>query len=108
MHPIYFYKDRSGKEPVKEYIAALAARNDKDSRIKLKKYVTISNTSANRACRRGNPMSNTSVEKFGSSDPPVTVFCLLRGMDRVLSYFTTLENKPRKPRREKSPRRNGI
>lgn len=37
MHPIYFYKDRSGKEPVKDYIAELAARKDKDSRIKLNK-----------------------------------------------------------------------
>lgn len=37
MHPIHFYKDRGGKEPVKEYITALAARKDKDSRIKLNK-----------------------------------------------------------------------
>lgn len=37
MYPIYFYRDRNGKEPVKEYIAALAARKDKDSRIKLQK-----------------------------------------------------------------------
>jgi phage-related protein len=37
LHPIYFYKDRSGKEPVKDYIAELAARKDKDSRIKLNK-----------------------------------------------------------------------
>lgn len=37
MHKIYFYKDRSGREPVKAYIADLAARKDKDSRIKLNK-----------------------------------------------------------------------
>lgn len=37
MHPIYFYKDKNGKEPVKEYIKDLAARKDKDSRIKLTK-----------------------------------------------------------------------
>lgn len=37
MHPIYFYKDRNGREPVKEYIAELAARRDKDSRIKFNK-----------------------------------------------------------------------
>ena len=37
MHKIYFYKDRSGKRPVAEYLVELAGRNDKDSRIKLNK-----------------------------------------------------------------------
>lgn len=37
MHQIYFYRDRSGKEPVKEYLAELAARKDKDNRIKYNK-----------------------------------------------------------------------
>lgn len=37
MHNIYFYKDRNGNEPVKEYLAELAAKKDKDSRIKLNK-----------------------------------------------------------------------
>jgi phage-related protein len=34
---IKFYKDRNGREPVREYIAELATRKDKDSRIKLQK-----------------------------------------------------------------------
>lgn len=34
MHPIYFYKDINGNEPVKEYLQELARRKDKDSRIK--------------------------------------------------------------------------
>lgn len=37
MHKIHFYKDKNGSEPVAEYIAALAAKSDKDSRIKLNK-----------------------------------------------------------------------
>lgn len=37
MHPIYFYKDRNGNEPVKEYLQELANKNDKDSRIKMNK-----------------------------------------------------------------------
>ena len=37
MHDIYFYKDRNGNEPVKEYLAELAAKKDKDNRIKLNK-----------------------------------------------------------------------
>lgn len=34
MPPIYFYKDRNGNEPVKEYLQELTKRKDKDSRIK--------------------------------------------------------------------------
>jgi len=37
LHKIYFYEDRNGKSPVKEYIADLAAHNSKDNRIKLNK-----------------------------------------------------------------------
>ena len=37
MYPLYFYRDRHGTCPVEEYLNALFARNDKDSRIKLKK-----------------------------------------------------------------------
>ncbi len=37
MYKIYFYKDRNGKEPVKDYIQELAVHKSKDSRIKLTK-----------------------------------------------------------------------
>ena len=37
LHKIYFYRDRNGNEPVAEYIAELARKKDKDSRIKLNK-----------------------------------------------------------------------
>lgn len=37
MHEIYFYRDKNGKEPVLEYMAELAKKKDKDSRIKLNK-----------------------------------------------------------------------
>lgn len=37
MYKIYFYREKSGKEPVAEYIAGLAEKKDKDSRIKLNK-----------------------------------------------------------------------
>ena len=30
MHRVFFYKDKSGKEPVAEYIAELAGKKDKD------------------------------------------------------------------------------
>ena len=44
LHKVHFYRDRNGKEPVAEYIAALAQKKDKDSRIKLNKirdYIKI-------------------------------------------------------------------
>lgn len=37
MYSIVFYKDSNGKESISDYIRELAARNDKDSRIKLNK-----------------------------------------------------------------------
>jgi len=37
MYSIKFYKDKNGKEPVKEYIECLGKRNDKDSRVNLNK-----------------------------------------------------------------------
>ena len=37
MHEIYFYKDRSGNQPVLEYLKSLACKKDKDSRIKFNK-----------------------------------------------------------------------
>jgi len=41
---VVYYKDRRGKEPVKEYIDKLAAKNDKDSHInliKIREYIRI-------------------------------------------------------------------
>lgn len=37
MHKINFYRDSKGHEPVYEYMQELAAKKDKDSRIKLNK-----------------------------------------------------------------------
>lgn len=37
MHQILYYRDKSGRAPVEEYITELAAKKDKDSRIKLNK-----------------------------------------------------------------------
>ena len=37
MYKIYFYKDKNGEEPVLDYLKELAAKKDKDSRIKANK-----------------------------------------------------------------------
>ena len=44
MHEIIFYKDQKGNEPVLDYLKELYKKNDKDSRIKLRKiqdYIKI-------------------------------------------------------------------
>lgn len=44
MYTIVFYQDRSGNQPVKEYLAELSKRTDKDSRInhsKINDYITL-------------------------------------------------------------------
>jgi phage-related protein len=44
MYEIYFYRDRSGKQPVLDYLQELCRRKDKDSRIKANKindYIEI-------------------------------------------------------------------
>lgn len=37
MYQIKFYRDKNGREPLKEYLTGLAKRKDKDSRINLTK-----------------------------------------------------------------------
>ena len=47
LYNIYFYKDKSGKEPVAEYLSDLSTKNDKNSRIKLNKirdYIKLLST----------------------------------------------------------------
>ena len=44
MHKIFFYRDRSGNEPVFEYLKELTAKTDKNSRInanKINDYIEI-------------------------------------------------------------------
>lgn len=55
MYKIYFYMDKSGKEPVKEYIAELAGRKDKDSRIKLNKIRDYVKALSEYGTRAGEP-----------------------------------------------------
>ena len=55
MHKIYFYKDRNGRKPVADYLAELAAKNDKDSRIKLNKIRNYVRTLSQYGTRAGEP-----------------------------------------------------
>lgn len=55
MHKIYFYKDRSGREPVLDYMRELAGRSDKDSRLKLDKMQDYIELLATYGTRAGEP-----------------------------------------------------
>lgn len=55
MYKILFYQDKNGSEPVAEYLAALAAKKDKDSRIKLNKIRDYLKTLSEYGTRAGEP-----------------------------------------------------
>ena len=55
LYEIHFYRDKNGKEPVKEYIAKLAAKKDKDSRTKLNKIMDSVKTLSEYGTRAGEP-----------------------------------------------------
>lgn len=55
LYEIHFYKDKSGKEPVKEYIIELASKKDKNSRIKLNKIMDYIKALSEYGTRAGEP-----------------------------------------------------
>ncbi len=55
MYEICFYRDKNGKEPVKEYIAGLSAKKNKDSRVKLNKIMDYVKILSEYGTRAGEP-----------------------------------------------------
>ena len=55
MYTINFYRDASGNEPIREYLESLAAKNDKDSRIKLNKIRDYMKILSEHGTRAGEP-----------------------------------------------------
>ena len=52
MYSIKFYKDKNGKEPVKDYLSTLGKKKDKDSRLnfnKIRDYIKILSQHGTRA-----------------------------------------------------------
>lgn len=56
MYKIFFYEDRKGRSPVRDYTNALAMRRDKDSRIKFQKIRRDIEFLINRGTRVGEPV----------------------------------------------------
>ena len=55
MYQIHFYKDKNGKEPVKEYLKKLGTKNDKNSRINFNKIRDYIKTLSEYGTRAGEP-----------------------------------------------------
>lgn len=55
MYKIYFYKDKSGNEPVLDYLKELSQKKDKDSRIKLNKIMDYLKTLSEYGTCAGEP-----------------------------------------------------
>ena len=55
MFNVFYYKDRSGKCPIADYIRSLAAKNDKDSRIKLNKIYQYTKYLSETGCQAKEP-----------------------------------------------------
>lgn len=55
LYEICFYRDKNGKEPVKEYIAGLSAKKNKDSRVKLNKIMDYVKILSEYGTRAGEP-----------------------------------------------------
>ncbi len=55
MHQIFYYRDRNGKAPIEEYLTELAAKKDKDSRIKLNKIRDYVKTLSEYGTQAGEP-----------------------------------------------------
>ena len=55
MHKIYYYRDKDGNSDVEEYLESLAAKGDKDSRIKFNKIAAYVYALAEHGTQLGMP-----------------------------------------------------
>ena len=89
MYQIYFYKDKNGKEPVREYINELAAHNDKNSRIKLTKIRDYLKVLSEHGTRAGEPYIKHLDGDIWELGPSGIGYCLRHGMEKR-SYCSTI------------------
>jgi len=55
VYPVYFYKDKHGRQPVLEYMRSLSQKGDKDSRLKLNKIQEYIQVLSQFGTRAGTP-----------------------------------------------------
>ena len=101
MHPIYFYRDKQGRRPVIEYLDELAARSDKDSRIKLNKLNDYIELLSQQGTRAGQPYIKHLDEEIWELRPlrdRILFVAWLDGSFVLLHHFVKKTQKT--PRRE--------
>ena len=95
MFDVFYYEDKNGKSPIADYVQDLAARRDKDSRIKLNKlyeyakYLSETGSQAREPYAKHHTQS-TLTAIYGSCARFVTGFYMRHGTVKVLSCFTIL------------------
>ena len=90
MYSIFFFRDKSGKEPVLEYLKELELKSDKNSRIKLNKIQDYIQLLSNLDLVLENLLLNTLKVTFGSSDQSETEYFLYAVQKMVLFYCIIL------------------
>ena len=55
VYRVFYYKDKNGKSPIADYIRGLAAKNDKNNRVKLQKIFDYVNYLSKEGTRAGEP-----------------------------------------------------
>ncbi len=107
MFNIIFYKDKKGKEPVKDYIISLKLRKNKDNLIKLSKIQDYINILKMNGTRAGLPYMKHLDDEIWELRPlkDRILFFAYNGNDIILlSYFKKTTQKTPKREIEKAKR----
>ena len=101
MYTIYFYRDKSGKEPAREYMRELARQNTKDARIRLKKMQDYINVLAAYGTRAGEAYTKKIDDEIWELRPTSDRVYLLPGSITASSCFIPSRKSRRIGRRKR-------
>ena len=109
MYTIYFYRDKSGKEPAREYMRELARQNTKDARIRLKKMQDYINVLAAYGTRAGEPYTKKIDDEIWELRPTSDRVLFVAWIDNSFVLLHTFQKKTQKtPDREKEKARREL
>lgn len=109
MYEVYFYRDKNGKEPVKEHLLNLSKKKDKDSRInfnKIRDYIKILQIHGTRA---GEPFIKHIEEDIWELRPlknRILFVCWVNNKFVLLHHF--VKNTPKTPKKEIDKAKNNM
>lgn len=111
MHKIRFYKDRNGRQPVKEHLDELKKKNDKSSRIRLNKANDYIQALAEYGTAIGEPYMKKIDDKYNiwelrpSSD---RIFFVAWVNDSYMLLHVFQKKTQKTPEREKAQARREV